>query len=191
MLTLSWTFLGLFAIHIVALENTAREQIISGETEQIHADCPVGGVVAICHGRRVMRLHDTPAHGRPVRLDWVKRIWRCADTDCPAGTFTETHALAPVKAKLTTRAVHWATDALSCFDTSLSAMAYQLGVSWHTLWRPVKAEAQRRTSTADRLARVDALGVDEHVWVRTGCPGSGMVTGIIDNTDDASWTLLC
>ncbi|MGA7205456.1 MAG: ISL3 family transposase [Specibacter sp.] len=173
-------------IHVVAVENTAREQIISVETDQILAGCPVCGVVAIGHGRRVVRLHDTPAHGRPVRLDWSKRIWRCADPDCPAGTFTETHALAPVKAKLTTRAVRRATDALSRFDTSVSALAYQLGVSWHTLWKPVKAEAQRRTSTADRLAGVDALGVDEHVWVHTGFPGSGMVTGIIDHTRDAN-----
>ncbi|MGN5732195.1 hypothetical protein [Arthrobacter psychrochitiniphilus] len=39
----------------------------------------------------MVRLHDTPAHGRPVRLDWAKRIWRCVDPHCPTGTFTETH----------------------------------------------------------------------------------------------------
>ncbi|XAS69761.1 ISL3 family transposase [Micrococcaceae bacterium Sec5.7] len=156
------------------------------ETDQILAGCPLCGVVAIGHGRRVVRLHDTPSHGRPVRLDWAKRVWRCADPGCPAGTFTETHALAPAKAKLTTRAVLWATDALSRYDTSVSALAHQLGVSWHTLWKPVQAEAARRTTAAGRLAGVDALGVDEHVWVHTGFPGSGMVTGIIDHTRDAN-----
>ncbi|MGN5732196.1 hypothetical protein [Arthrobacter psychrochitiniphilus] len=50
----------------------------------------------------------------------------------------------------------------------------------------MKAEAERRTSTSERLVGVDALGVDEHVWVHTGFPGSGMVTGIIDHTRDAS-----
>ncbi len=94
--------------------------------------------------------------------------------------------MAPAKAKLTTRAVLWATDALSRYDTSVSALAHQLGVSWHTLWKPVKAEAARRTTAAGRLAGVDALGVDEHVWVHTGFPGSGMVTGIIDHTRDAN-----
>lgn len=41
------------------------------ETSQDLAGCPACGVVAVGHGRRVGRLHDTPAHGRPVRLDWA------------------------------------------------------------------------------------------------------------------------
>ena len=176
--------LDVAGVHVLAVENSAREQIITVETGQDQAGCPVCGVVAIGHGRRLVRLHDTPSHGHPVRLDWAKRIWRCADPHCPAGTFTETHALAPVKAKLTTRAVSWATDALSRYDTSVSALAHQLGVSWHTLWKPVKAEAEQRTTRAGRMSGVDALGVDEHLWTHTGFPGSGMVTGIIDHTRD-------
>jgi hypothetical protein len=85
---------------------------------------------------------------------------------------------APVsRAKLTTRAVGWATDALQRFDTSVSALAHQLGVSWHTIWDAVRAEAARRIAATDRLQGVDALGVDEHVWSHTGPPGTGMGTG--------------
>jgi transposase len=145
-----------------------------------------GGVVAIGHGRRLVRLHDVPCFGRPVRLLWAKRIWRCPETDCPRTTFTEEHPLAGPRAKLTARAVTWATDALARFDTSVSALAHQLGVSWHTVWDAVRAEAARRVGAADRLQGVDALGVDEHVWSHTGPPGTGMVTGIVDHTRDAN-----
>jgi transposase len=136
-------------IHLFAVENTGREQVITVETDQIFAGCPVCGVVAIGHGRRVVRLNDTPARGRPVRLDW-------------------------------------ATDALSRYDTLVSALAYQLGVSWHTLWKPVKAEAERRTTIDGRLSGVDALGFDEHVWTHTGFTGSGMVASLIDHTRNAN-----
>jgi transposase len=31
---------------------------------------------------------------------------------------------------------------LQRFDTSVSALAHQLGVSWHTAWDAIKAEAE-------------------------------------------------
>ena len=99
--------------------------------------------------------------------------------------FTAAHPLAGPRAKLTARAAAWATDALQGFDTSVSALAHQLGVSWHTAWDAIKAEATRRIATADRLTGVNALGVDEHVWSHTGPPGTGMVTGMVDHTRDA------
>ena len=98
-----------------------------------------------------------------MRLLWSKRVRRCPDPGCPRTTFSEDHPLAGLRAKLTTRAVAWATDALQRFDTSVSALAHQLGVSWHTVWDAVKSEATGRISATGRLAGVDALGVDEHV----------------------------
>ncbi|MET3722081.1 hypothetical protein ABIB27_003959 [Arthrobacter sp. UYEF21] len=64
----------------------------------------------------------------------------------------------------------WATYALARFDTSVSAMAHQLGVSWHAVWDVIQAEATRRIGSTDRLAGVNGLGVDEHVWSHTGPP---------------------
>ncbi|WP_258070024.1 hypothetical protein [Arthrobacter sp. SX1312] len=49
------------------------------------------------------------------------------------------------------------------YDTSVSALAHQLGVSWQALWKGVEAEATRRLARPERLAGIDALGVDEHV----------------------------
>lgn len=177
--------LGVEGIHVSTVMATVTGLVLGVETGGELAGCPECGVVAVGHGRRQVRLHDIPCFGRPVRLLWAKRVWRCPDPGCPRTTFTEEHPLAGPRAKLTARAVGSATDALQAFDTSVSALAHQLGVSWHTVWNAIKAEATRRIGSTDRLAGVDALGVDEHVWSHTGQPGSGMVTGIVDHTRDA------
>ncbi len=167
--------LGVDGVHVSSVTATGTGLLLGVETGVDLAGCPDCGVVAVGHGRRQVGLHDIPCFGRPVRLLWAKRVWRCPDPDCPRATFTEEHPLAGPRAKLTTRAVGWATDALQRFDTSVSALAHQLGVSWHTVWDAIKAEVTRRIKSSDRLAGVDALGVDEHVWAHTGPPGSGMV----------------
>ncbi|XXC82195.1 ISL3 family transposase [Arthrobacter sp. A5] len=178
------TMFAVDGVHVISAANAASRLLLHVETDQNTTGCPDCGVVAIGHGRRKVRLHDAPSLGRPVSLVWVKRVWRCPDTGCPRGTFTEEHALAGRRAKLTTRAVHWAVDALERFDTSVSALAHQLGVAWRTVWDGIEAEALRRLADKVRLTGVDALGVDEHVWSHTGFPGTGMVTGIVDHTRD-------
>ncbi|RNL59930.1 transposase, partial [Arthrobacter oryzae] len=140
--------LGVEGIHVSTVMTTAAGLVLGVETGEEVAGCPECGVVAVGHGRRQVRLHDIPCFGRPVRLLWAKRVWRCPDTGCPRTTFTEEHPLAGPRAKLTARAVGWATDALQCFDTSVSALAHQLGVSWHTVWDAIKAEATRRIAAA-------------------------------------------
>ena len=88
--------------------------------------------------------------------------------------------------KITSLAITWGTDTLARFDTSVSAPTYQPGVSRRLRWKPVKAEAERRTSTSAWSAGLDAWGADEYVWVPTSFPSSGMVTGIIGHTRDAN-----
>jgi transposase len=155
------------------------------ETDQTVTGCRSCGVLAVAHGRRDHLLRDVPFGHRRVRLRWRKRVWRCGEAACPVVTFTERHELAAPRAVLTRRAVTWATDALAQDDTTLSALARRLGVDWHTLWPPVKAEAEHRLAEADRLDGVSALGVDEHVW-RPGRFGQDRdVTCMVDLTRDA------
>ena len=40
-------------------------------------------------GEREVELVDLPVFGRPARLVWHKRRWRCAQPRCGAGTVTE------------------------------------------------------------------------------------------------------
>ena len=63
------------------------------ETTTDLVGCPSCGVRAVGHGRSVVQVRDLPMGGRPVRLVWRKRRWRCRDPDCPTKTFTETSEL--------------------------------------------------------------------------------------------------
>jgi transposase len=177
-------------MHVVDVVQDGGRLAITVETDQDVGGCPGCGVVAVGHGRRVHELADAPCFGTPVRLRWVKRLWRCGEPACPVRTFSETHELAPPRAKLTARAVAWATDALAHDDTTVSALARHLGVDWHTCWDAVEVEAARRISDPARLSGVSVLGVDEHVWrpSRIGDPQRA-VTGIVDLTRDGEGNL--
>jgi len=53
-------------------------------------------------------------------------------------------------------------------DSTVSALARQLGVDWHTLMNAVRAPAadhlDDEPARAARLGGVDTLGVDEYIW---------------------------
>jgi transposase len=159
--------------------------VLDVETDQMLAGCTSCGVVAVGHGRRVVRLHDAGCFGRPVQVRWRKRIWRCPDASCPVSTWTETHAYAAERSKLTARAIGWAVDALRHDDTTVSAIARHLGVDWHTCWNAIKAEAGRRVKKPERLKGVQTLGVDEHIWRPSMRGTSRAVTIMVDLTRDA------
>src|SRR5215203_6069415 len=69
----------------------------------------------------------------------------------------------PPRMALTVQAVRWAVDALSCDDTTVSALARHLGVDWHTCWDAVEVEAKARVADPARRQNVKTLGVDEHI----------------------------
>jgi transposase len=176
---------NVIGMHVIDVVHEGGWLAITVETDQDVGGCPSCGTVAIGHGRRVHALADAPCFGTPVRLRWVKRIWRCPEPACAVTTFSEQHDLAPPRAKLTSRAVSWATDALAQDDTTVSALYRHLGVDWHTVWDAVEAEAVQRVNDPARLTGVSVLGGDEHVWrpSRIGDPQRA-VTGIVDLTRD-------
>jgi len=171
--------------HVISADRMPDRLLLTVETDGDMGGCPGCGVVAIGHGRRVHEAADAPCLGVPVRLRWRKRIWRCTQPQCPVRTFSETHAFLAPRAKLTARAIGWATDALEHDDTTVAALARHLGVDWHTCWDAVEAEATRRLARPGRLAGVRALGVDEHIWrpSKVGAKDRA-VTGVVDLTRD-------
>jgi transposase len=146
-------------------------------------------VLAVGHGRRLRVLHDAPCFGRVTVLRWLVRMWRCREPLCPTKTFTESNDLASPRMMLTTRAVGWATSALSWDDTTVSALARQLGVDWHTCWNAVEVEARARTSDPARLQNVKTLGVDEHIWRPSRIGVDRAVTIMVDLTRDQAGCL--
>jgi transposase len=129
------------------------------------------------------------ALGRVTILRWLVRMWRCREPLCPTTTFTESHDLAPPRMVLTSRAVAWATNALSYDDTTVSALARHLGVDWHTCWDAIEVEAKARTSNPDRLRAVKILGVDEHIWRPSRIGVDRAVTIMVDLTGDQAGCL--
>ena len=116
-----------------------------------------GGVLS--KGWRRARLVDQACFGRAALLEWSKRRWRCPDTGCGVGSFTEQDPrIAPVRARLTSRAGRWATRQVGRGRT-VSEVAEELGCPRHTVskevnrWGEALLEADR-----DRVGIVEALG---------------------------------
>jgi transposase len=105
-------------------------QRLTVETDQTVTGCPSCGVVAVGHGRREHRVHDAPCFGTPSVVVWRKRVWRCVAPACPVVRFSETHDLVPPRARLTSRAVGWAVDALSHDDTTIAVAALAAASGW-------------------------------------------------------------
>lgn len=164
------------------MERGPRSFTVVAETASSLAGYPGCGVLATGHGRREVLLHDLPCAGVPMRVLWRKWILRCRENACEISTFSEVHELAASRAKLTTRALAWAVAQLRSHDIAISALADMLGVAWNTVWRAVAPVIEDQLAAEDRLAGVDALGVDEHVWRHVGPPGTGLVTGIVDHS---------
>jgi len=176
-------------MHVLDVQAGHRRLVITVETDAEQAGCRRCGVVATGHGRRRVEAADAPCFGLPVRLVWFKRIWRCAEPDCPVQTWSEAHELIAPRAILTRRAIAWATDALAHDDTTVSALARHLRVGWHTLWRAIKTEAEARTSQPGRLWKVRTLGVDEHIWRPSRRSSDRAVTAMVDLTRDSDGRL--
>jgi transposase len=154
--------------------------------------CHTCGVIAYSRGRQEVGLIDVPCFGRPVRLVWRKRTWRCAEPACPAGAFTEQHdGLAKPRALLTSRACWWAIGQLRREHASVAGIARQLGTTWRTVWRSIQPLLEAMASDGTRFENVTSLGVDEHVWhhvstkpIEDGGRGPKELTGIVDLSRD-------
>jgi hypothetical protein len=56
-------------------------------------------------------LVDLPCFGKPTRLAWHKRRWRCSEVDCPNGSWSEEDPrIASPRCAITDRAGRWITE---------------------------------------------------------------------------------
>ena len=123
-------------------------------------DCGVCGGLLWSNGERPVELVDLPAFGRPTRLVWHKRRWRCGASECSASTVTEQDAaIGPPRSVLTTRAARSATAAVGRDGHTVGDVASELGCYWHTAGNAVIAwgEALLDADT-ERVGSVEALG---------------------------------
>ncbi len=132
------------------------------------------------NGRRVVRVRDLPAAGRPVTLLWIKRVWRCAEALCRARTWLETTAQIRPRASLTERARREACRGVGEDGLDVAAVAQQFGVGWSTVMRSVRDYGTPLIDDPARLVGVQAVGVDESTFLaaRAGT-STQFVTGIV------------
>ena len=176
------TLFDLSDVHVLSVACGRSSFTLVVETVPSLVGCPACGVLATGHGRVSVLLHDLPCAGVPVRVVWRKRRYRCHETAYEVTTFSEVHELAAPRAKLTTRVISWALGQLRAHDIAVSALAEMLGVTWNTVWNAIAPVIEAQLAAEERLAGVNALGVDEHVWRHVGPPGTGLVTGIVDHS---------
>lgn len=168
-----------FVVGAQMLENDEWWLLI--ETTADRAWCPTCGVRAVGHGRRRVQVRDLPIAGRPVRLVWTKRVWRCADPDCATKTWSETSELIPPRASLTARAGVEICRRVGEDADSVAEVARAFGVGWHTAMAAVRSHGEALVDDPDRLGGPSTLGLDETSFLRAGPTHPRvMVTGFVD-----------
>jgi transposase len=136
-------------------------------------------------------LTDLPVAGYPLMLRVAVPRYRCTTVECGRAVFNQDLGkLAAPRSSTTRRCARYILRRLMIDRTTITAIAAELGVSWHT----VSAIAMRATADLvaaagpDRLAGVRVIGVDEHRWAPRRAGAQGFVTLIIDLTPVADKT---
>jgi transposase len=178
---------GLPGLHVIEVADNDGGLTVTVESPPAEQGCRACGVIAEGHGRRTVWLVDAPCFGRPVRVAWRKRTWRCREALCSTQTFTEQDGrIAPPRSLLTVRACWWAINQLGGEHASVLGLARQLGTTWRTVWRSIAPLLQAMADDPARFDGVTTLGVDEHIWhhVSEKNRGPRALTGMVDLTRD-------
>jgi len=161
---------GLPAVTVLGVVSRDDEPLrVHVERVAAIAGCPVCGVVAHVKDRRQVELVDLPSFGRPTRLVWHKRRFRCPEPSCPHGSWTEQDPLiAPRRLCLSDRAGRWITEQVGRCGRSVTEVAKELGCDWHTVNDALLAYGEALIDDEGRFGMVKALGLDEVLFVREG-----------------------
>ena len=144
---------GLPGLHVIKVVGGAERLTVTVESPPAPVGCPECGVIATSRGRRTVVLVDAPCFGRPVRVVWRKRTWRCREPACPGRAFTEQDdRISRPRGLLTVRACWWVIGQLRAEHASVHGLARQLGTTWRTVWRSIAPLLQ---AMADDPSRFD------------------------------------
>ncbi len=152
-----------------AVDEPDAPVIVHIETRVDRPACGSCGGAVWCKDQRPVALDDLPAFGRPARLVWHKRRWRCPASECAVGSFTETAGrIAAARLVMTDRAGRWVTEQVGSFHRSVNELAVELGCDWHTINDTVIADSTALVEHSERIGEVEALGLDETLFARLG-----------------------
>ena len=179
---LAEALLGLDGFRVLAVDETPAEVIVTVETTADWSGVRRCGVRARPRIAAGSTIRDLPCFGRPARLVWLKRRWRCADPDCAAKTWTEGTEHVAARAVLTLRAGAEATRQVGELALPVAVVARELGVCWWTVMDAVVLHGTPlgRGPGAGRR-QVRALGIDETSFLSaTREHRTIYVTGLVD-----------
>ena len=119
--------------------------------------------------------------GRPARLRWIKRRWRCTDADRDAKIWTERSEHVDAQAVLTRRAGAEACRQVGQEARAVSKVAAELGVCWWTVMNAVIEHGTPLVDDPDRIGSVRQLGIDETTYLSaTRLHATIYATGLVD-----------
>jgi len=161
---------GLPDVNVLGVDQAAGVVRVVVETRGVRPRCGgCDGPVTI-KDRSAVELVDLPVFGRPSRLVWRKRRWRCPSSACAVGSFTaEDVRIGAPRLALTDRAGRWVTVQVGRNGRSVNEVAVELGCDWHTINDAVIAYGTALVDDdPDRIGRPVALGLDETLFCREG-----------------------
>ena len=162
---LAEALLGLDGFRVLAVDENVAELVVTVETTADFTGCWGCGVRAEAQDRMTVEIRDLPCFGRPVRLRWVKRRWRCPDDDCEVRTWTELSPDVDAQAVLTRRAGAEACREVGEDARPVARVARELGVCWWTVMNAVIEHGTPLVDDPDRVGTVRQLGVDETTYL--------------------------
>ncbi len=130
-------------------------------------------------------LTDLPVAGYPLVLRVAVPRDRCTSAQCGRAVFNQDLGkLAAPRASTTRRCARYMLQRLMTDRTTISPIAAELGLSWHTVSSIAMRAVTDLIAAAgpDRLAGVRVIGVDQHRWAPRRVGAAGFVTLIIDLT---------
>jgi len=173
--------LGLDGYRVLEVIKTDAEVVIEIETTADRVGCSRCGLRATAQDRMPVECRDLPAFGRPARLMWAKRRWRCEEPACDAKTWTEASKQFSARCVLTNRAGVEACRQVGANARPVAQLADELGVCWWTVMAAVREHGEPLVDDPDRVGIVEKLGVDETSYLKANRTHPTIyATGLID-----------
>jgi transposase len=178
---LAEALLGLDGFRVLDVREVSDELIVTIESTDDLVGCTRCGVRAEAQDRMPIEIRDLACFGRPARLVWVKRRWRCVDADCDTRTWTESSEHVSSRTVLTRRAGLEACRQVGMNARPVAGLARELGVCWWTVMDAVIEHGTPLVKDPNRVGEVATLGVDETSFLAANPEHATVyVTGLVD-----------
>ena len=178
---LAEVLLGLPGFRVLEVSETVTELVITIETTADCVGCDGCGIRAQSQDRVRVAIRDLPCFGRPARLVWVKRRWRCREPLCERRTWTETSEHLDAQVVLTRRAGTEACRQVGELARPVSQVADEFGVCWWTVMNAVIEHGTPLVDDPQRIGAVRQLGIDETSFLAANRSHATVyATGLVD-----------